>query len=269
MNPLRCNLATQFILSVAAGWTGLAAQTPGAGATLRVRITDSSSRGVPLAVLTISNATYPAWSNGWVAPIRLPAGNYRILARAIGYQPDTIQVTLANGESRSISVALKPVVYRLRDLVTRARPWAPSLEDYARRVRVYGGRIVDRRAIDRNGYLHTIEHVGDVLGVRLEHIPPTVDLKHGQIEGGTTTFQSLGTCGGKASVYLDGRELAASPMAMSALEFQLDIVRPSEIELIEVYRRYWMIPPVYRDPEACIAVMIWTTAYARSQPARP
>lgn len=268
--PGRRWIVVALAVAIASGYAGLSAQAPGPNAMIRVRITDSALRPVPLANLIVlgRTGTWSAGADGRAPAIPLSAGKYRVVARAIGFVPDTIRVTLAAGESHAIDVRLARMAYRLRDLVAQAPSWAPSLEDYARRVRVYGGRLIDRQDIERDGYLHVIDLLGTVVGMRIDHVPPTVNLRYGQIEGGTTYIHSAG-CGGKGSIFIDGREIMGSPAPLAEMGDRLDILRPSEIELIEVYRRREEIPARFRDPDACVAVILWTTAYAKSRLPQP
>lgn len=264
-NAKRCRrwIVAALLLTIVSAETRLTAQ--GAGATLRVRITDSAFRAIPLANLLIlgKSGAYPSGTDGRVPAIQLSAGQYRLVARAIGFVPDTISVVLKDGEARSLDAKLVRVIYRLRDLVTTAPSWAPSLEDYARRVQVYGGRLITRRDIERSSYLHVADLLGTVIGMRIDHVPPTVNLQHGRIDGGATYIHSTG-CIGRGSMFIDGREIMGSPAPLSEVADRLEVVRPLEIELVEVYRRREEIPARYRDPEACMAVMIWTTAFVRS-----
>jgi hypothetical protein len=228
----------------------IAAGTTPPTAVLRVQIQDSTGRAIPYAGLTITgqSSTFSANANGRIEDIRLPAGAYVLHVRAIGYRPDSSVVTLRDAESRSVDIRLARAAQRIAGLESRADP----IDAFYRRVRLTGGKMVTRAAIERNGAIFTFDALQGIVGLRLQNHPMS--------QGGPLfDFTGCGSQSKTVGVWLNGRELGRSPFLPRDLWEGLNVTRASEIELIEVYRRYDEIPPEFRNANACAALVIWTT----------
>jgi len=218
-------------------------------ALLRVQIQDSAGTGIPYASLIVSGQpnTLSANANGRVTDIRLSPGAYRLRVRAIGYQPDSAVVSLGAGETRSVDIRLARAAQRIAGIESRADPIAA----FYRRVRLTGGRMVTRAAIERSGAIFTFDALQGILGLRLQNRPMS--------QGGPLfDFSGCGSTSKTVGVWLDGRQVGRSPFLPKDLWEGLNVTRATEIELIEVYRRYDEIPPEFRDANACAALVIWT-----------
>lgn len=248
--PLRAAIALSGVLvPPAASW----AQAP-VRPELRVRVLDSAGVPIPFASVTISGigGTFSTDLSGWSIPLPVKPGSLAIAGRAIGFRPATLTVVAAAGEKRDVILRLTPAGLRLPELETRSMGPEAVRAQFYQRVRRFGGRVVTREAIERSGAINPMNALGTTVGVRIHQIPMSLG-------GPYASFSGCGGMGGGMIVAIDGREVVSSPVPVGELWFALGVVRADELDLIEVYQRYDQVPPMYRRPGICGALLLWTT----------
>jgi hypothetical protein len=216
-------------------------------------VTDSAT-GLPLA------------SQGRFEFLGLAAGRYVVHVRTVGYGGATLEADLAAGAVEEFTVALTAVSVVLPEVVVEgeAQPIrvSPGLQGFYRRAAGGFGYFLKREDIERLDPTETSELLRTVPGLEVTR------------QGGNweTSIRSAETpltlSGGQVvecpvHVYVNGH---LAPTALDAFNFNpaaVDLVRPQDIEGVEVYRRRTEIPHQFlrsgsfgRPP--CAVILIWT-----------
>lgn len=201
-------------------------------------------------------------------PLR-QAGAYRLHAERIGYRPTlTPHLRLAAGDTLQVEfrLAVNAVLLAPVEIVARSRARVnPVLEGfYVRRERGFG-QFVSREEIEQRSPFYLTDILGTVPGVRVA-------------PGGRTGARNVymarsihrGDC--PVQIYLDGalvnRPVDARRISDSMrvsdqyanLEWTIDdVVSPSSVEGIEIYRGLSEVPAEFGGPNAhCGVIAIWT-----------
>lgn len=242
--------------SLAALALGLLAATPGRGlaqvpaGVLLGRVTDSAGVPVPFAAVAIlsANLRVTADSNGRFRFERVPAGPQAVAVRAFGWKPILFMITMGEGEEQTFQVGLERAPQLMPELIAKGRRSAKPPE-YAFTTR-YDGFFHRRRV--RSG---TFRVRGE--SIWLDTASRTADMLRGipgvrvATSGVLSSVSFLG-CHGKVAVWIDGARVMTDDHNDA-----LDFVAPSDVEMVEVYRRAGQIPAEFLE-DACAAVVIWT-----------
>jgi hypothetical protein len=218
----------------------------------RGQVTDSVGVPVPLAEIAIlgTGLRVVADSQGLFRISDVPVGLHPVIVRSIGWKPLFLFLRMGENEERIARIGLEPAPQQLPELIVEGGRFAKPPE-YAF-TRKYDGFFQRRRVrsgtfLTRNDYAFASAiHTGDLLrGL------PGVRVSFGA--GGTGVgFTSCRGFGAKVAVWIDGARVMAD--ANTALGY----LRPSDIEMIEVYRRVGQIPGEFLDGDSCAAIVIWT-----------
>jgi hypothetical protein len=241
-------------------------------------IDDGSGEPVPGAqvyLLTASRAVSRSAVTDSLGVFSFPnirAGAYRLSARRLGYTPTTspaLRLTRDDTTVVALRIASDAVLLAPLEVTSRSRRRTSShIEDfYARQERGFGS-FITREQIDRRRPFYITDMLTTVPGVRLGNASG---------RGGRSVMMArtsvLGEC--PVQLYVDGilinRPIAArttrdslrnSGQIASELEFTMDdIVIPSSVEGIEVYRGLSEVPAMFAGPYArCGVVAVWTRA---------
>ncbi|HEY9383688.1 MAG TPA: TonB-dependent receptor plug domain-containing protein [Gemmatimonadales bacterium] len=224
---------------------------------LRVRAVDSAGAPIPYASITLSGVegTFSTDLSGWTIALRVGSGPLELSGRAIGYLPATLRIEAAERRASTAVLRFAAAAVRLEDLEVQGGPAAVRAEFY-QRVRRFGGRVVTREAIERSGAINPLNALGTTPGIRILQVPLSL---------GGPTLRMSGCNRGRIVVAIDGREVVSSPVSTGQLWYALDQVRAFELDLIEVYQHYDQIPPLYRHPGICGALLLWTTQGIRGE----
>jgi hypothetical protein len=248
--------------------TGLAgAQEP----TSRIvgTVTDSAT-GLPLAgvqaTLLGTAQTATTSSQGRFEFLGLAAGRYVVHVRTVGYGGATLEADLAAGAVEEFTVALTAVSVVLPEVVVEgeAQPIrvSPSLQGFYQRAAGGFGYFLKREDIERINPTETSELLRTVPGIE-------VTRQGGNWESSIRSAETpLTMADGQATecpvqVYVNGHMV---PTALDAFNFNpgaIDLVRPQDIEGIEVYRRRTEIPHQFMRSGSfgqppCAVILIWT-----------
>jgi hypothetical protein len=254
--------------------TGMAAQ-----GTVAIRVvTDSGARPMPDAYVGIPMLQRSAItdSTGRAVLDRLPDGAHRVVARAIGFRPDSLIIELADGMTREITLRLRthtPVLQEIRVSAVRTTRLPKMVGFYEREERGIG-RFLDRELLARNEHRRTSDILNTVPGVYVRYGNTS---KAWASSGRSVNAGGCPTCGTNPSlaainpgdrlagagpacymdVYLDGA-LVYNSSARYAPLFDLNSIAPGGIEAIEIYAGGSQLPvQFHRTGSACGAVLIW------------
>ena len=205
---------------------------------------------------------------------RLPAGTHRVVARALGFRPDSTIVELADGATREIVMKLATHTVVLQEVLVNAEGTARTgkMAGYHQRRERGVGRFLDRNLLEKNSHRRTADILNTVPGV---YVMYGYTSKAWASSGRNITSTSCPTCGptggainpgdrlagaGPAcymDVYIDGTLVYNSGMRYAAL-YDLNSIEPGSIEAIEVYSSGSNLPSEFqRTSGGCGAVLIW------------
>lgn len=184
---------------------------------------------------------------------------YRLEARAVGYLPArrTVLWMMENRNFAGIEVRLTPHATLLApvEVLALAPPkTSPVLENMEyRRTHGFGIRI-SRQQIEARNPLHVTDILAETPGVRVDrqgsgstrrviHLGPPVPGPRG------------GDC--PVQIFLDGM-LATRAVAGGDVTVD-DLVRPQDVEAIEIFKGLATVPAEFLNPEArCGVIAVWT-----------
>jgi hypothetical protein len=217
----------------------------------------------------------------------LAPGTTVIRVRRIGFKGQYLRVSLAPGALLTTEIMLNPGPQILPEITVTAKEakpiefaWTTKYDDFFRRrwLGLPGGTFISAEDIQRRGAIHTAELLE-------QYVPGARLILHFLGPGGTEIkFPRCSRASGYVAVWLDGRRmnwqsqyqqapqhfLALPPgFSMDSTEQMkkarerdaeladvLDLIKPSEIQFMEVYRGIGSIPGEFSG--GCGAVVIWT-----------
>jgi hypothetical protein len=224
-------------------------------------LTDSGRTPVAAAELTIVGTTAHAVTDsaGRFVLRDVPSGRRFVVARALGFRPETSQVELFDEESLSREVFLQRRFttlgeVRVRDSATALVP-AKLREFDERRRAAIGGHFLDSAVITKWENRKTGDLLSTISGV---------DVKRGgsaAFLSGTRAPPSIraGVSSSRSppcfmDIYLDG-----APVALGNTAFDVNSLGLNHVAAIEVYSGPANIPARYnRTSRGCGVVLIWT-----------
>jgi hypothetical protein len=174
-------------------------------------------------------------------------GTYRIRAEKLGYRPAiSTPLTLEESDTLDVHVRLARQVVLLDSITVTA----PEVRRRATLVRGFYDRL-EQRAF---GYFVTREDIAarrpTVTTDLLSTVPGVRTIPRRLGDGAAVVIR--GTC--TPTLYIDG--VKATPTFGMTID---DLVRPVEIEGMEIYRSIAEAPPQYQGLNAgCSAILVWT-----------
>lgn len=218
----------------------------------RGQVTDSLGIPVPNAEIAILSTSLRvvADSDGLFRIPGVPVGLHGVVVRSIGWKPLFFLIRMEAGQEQVARIGLEPAPQRLPEIVVQGGKFAKPPEyafttrydDFFRRRRVRAGtfRVRGDPLFDR------AIATGDLL-----QMIPGVRVSFGG-DGTTVWFSRCSGPGAKVAVWIDGARVM-NENHNEALEY----LRPSDIEMIEVYRSPGQIPGEFLA-DSCAAIVIWT-----------
>jgi len=220
---------------------------------LQIVVRDSSGLSIPFASAVVfpDGRIVGADQHGHIPISGLQVGLDTVMVRAIGFHPLLVPVRRISTPGFALTVTMARAPYVLPEVSVSSEESYDPIRAFHERARGSGGRFVARWQIARTGYIHASQTLQMVLGVRYEGYDPVTG-------GAVVRFPGCRDVGPKVSVFIDGRESAASPVSEEDVAWIMDLVAARDIEAIEVYRRRSEIPIRFRNEDACAAVLVWT-----------
>jgi hypothetical protein len=202
------------------------------GAQLRIRVGTFTS-----AVTTESD------DDGTFSFGRVPVGDAWLLARRIGYRPDSIRVRVARGEPTTASLSLERLAVELSTVnIVGRREVSGPMAGFYKRMQNGGGRFFTFADLDRRNAVNMTDVFRMVPGMRIE------------TRGMQNTVRIRGSrCA--PLVWLDNQPLYAG-------EVDLDAFDPRSFEGIEIYSGAASVPVEFqgnqRMSSACGTIVLWS-----------
>jgi hypothetical protein len=255
---------------------------PGTGGLVRGRVTESGdTSGVPGAQVEIVEASTLRWADkhGEFRFSGVRAGTYEFRARSLGYQPWSARVVVEDGGVYDQNIELKRLAHALTEVRIEGRPVkVPArYEDVYRRAARGWGKLITREEIERRNPLDVASLLATIPGVLVTSGGITFQRCNSPAQ---QQFSGPAHMGSGIQVYIDGVRMNRPPVPSNAIpnktpspadylfspidhngvEWVLELVPPTAIQAIEVYRGVAQIPAEFLD-DACAVIAIWTKAY--------
>lgn len=252
LSPTAFQLVLMFILALAAGAQGV----PG----VAIVGMASDRESAPLAGVQLEVIGQP-WRTvtdgaGRFRIDTVPAGTYRLIARRIGFLPETVTVTVADRKPADLRLTLRAATTELDPVaVVDDDVVSVRLQGFERRraSRRNGGQFVTRADIDRIMPVATTDLIRRLQGVRIVDslgislAISTRGPKMQMVGSRPVPVQCV------VRVGVDG--------SMKEPYFPMNSVHRTDIHGIEVYAGASSLPPEFagaRRDAACGLIMIWT-----------
>ena len=257
-----------MVLAAMAGAAPLRAQ-----ATLRGRVVEDSGRmpirsaQVGIAALGLATMTD---SLGAFRLTGVRFGTYRVVVRALGFAPDSsvVEVDADALEVRDIRLHRQAQALAGVTVEDKAVALAARISGFEERRRIGVGTFIDRSMLARFDTRRT----DNVLAA----LAPGVSIRHGSglmawvatTRGGGNQFQPESSDGARGArpacymdIYLNGALVFANSRSTNrqAQLFDVNSLRPEDIESIEVYAGISQLPAQYnKTGGGCGVILIWT-----------
>lgn len=218
----------------------------------RGKITDSLGIPIPGAEISILKTELKATANddGLFRIENVPPGLYAVLVRAIGWKPYLFLTRMDPDQEQVGRIGLEPAPQRLPDVeVSGKKFFKPPEYEMTHRYDDFFHRKLVRAGTFRirgDQYFGRATHTGDLL-----MMIPGVHVYFGE-NGTTVEFARCSGPNAKVAVWIDGARMMTEDHNQA-----LEYIRPSNIEMIEVYRSAGQIPGEFLA-DSCAAIVIWT-----------
>jgi hypothetical protein len=213
--------------------------------TLAGVVTDTSRNPIPRVEVGLVERreivrTVRTSDDGRFELVDIPPGKTTIVVRRIGFQPRTYTVQIREGARRAfLPVVLDPMPAELEKVIVMARVAESGgrlKEFYERRTRNAWGSFIEREQIERRNPIWMSDMLRMMPGVRV------FPARHGH--------QAVRLRGCAPTVWLDGMPIRGAELD--------ELVTPSDVAGIEVYRSSAGMPPQFMDISGCGAIVVWT-----------
>ena len=217
--------------------------------TLTGHVRDPAGFGIASAEVRIAGGSTAVFTDarGAFRVQGVPAGVVKVSARRIGFRPGTNDVTLGDGQTADVTVALDYTPQQL-DLVrvtARREPYDARLAGFKLRSQKHVGTFITRERIEASSSSTFTDLLRSVPGVRI---------------GATASIRNAVRLRGANCaplVFIDG-------FAATAGEYDVDVFDPSGVEGVEIYMGMLTVPPEFMAPrgmERCGVIAIWSRPY--------
>jgi len=218
-------------------------------------VTDTLLQPIASAEVAVlgTSARVVTGANGRFRMIQVPAGQFLLVVRRIGYSPTSGVIEVPAGDTLRLSYTLNRSVIALDTIRTRERRVTLRMLEFEQRRSQGVGQFITQEEIDRRGSLQVSDFLRNVRGLNVSRI--TNDQFMGTValsrrEAGSVLGEGSGACA--MQVLLDGIILPRN--------FNLELLPPpKQIAGIEVYTGPASIPPQFGGVDRrCGVVAVWT-----------
>lgn len=218
-------------------------------------VTDTLLRPIVSAEVSVlgTSARVVTGENGRFRMLQVPAGQYLLVVRRIGYAPTSGVIEVPPGDTLRLSYTLNRSVVALDTVRTRERRVTMRMLEFEQR-RMQGiGQFITQEYIEQRGSLQVADFLRNIRGVNISRI--TNDQFAGMValsrrEGGSVLGEGSGACA--MQILLDGIILPRS--------FNLELLPPpKQIAGVEVYTGPASVPPQFGGVDRrCGVIAVWT-----------
>lgn len=186
--------------------------------------------------------------------LQVPAGQYLLVVRRIGYAPTSGIIEVPADDTLRLTYTLSRSVTTLDTMQVRARRVSLRMLEFEQRRRQAQGQFLTQEEIERRGSLQIADFLRGFRGVEVSRVTTEAfagTQAYSRREGGGYTQDSqLNYCA--MQVLLDGIVLPRN--------FNLELLPPpKQIAGVEVYSGAATIPPQFGGPDRrCGVIAVWT-----------
>lgn len=218
-------------------------------------VTDTLLNPLDNADVTVigTSAKILTGENGRFRMMQVPAGQYLLVVRRIGFSPTSGIIEVPAGDTVRLSYALVRSGMLLDTIRVREQRVSLRMLEFEQRRKLGTGQFVTRDMLERRGSMYAKDFLRNLSGVIVS--PLTGDQFAGTValskrEGGSVFGDGAGACA--MQVLLDGIILPRN--------FNLDLLPPpKQIAGIEVYSGAATVPPQFGGPDRrCGVIAVWT-----------
>jgi len=163
--------AIALALIAACASQDLAAQSRSRGAAGQIDGVVSDTSLAPLADATITivgtDIRVVTGPNGHFRLVDVPAGKYALLARHIGYEATTTQITVSDLDTLRISIALEQAVASLDTVKVATNNLSPRLTEFYERRKIGPGQFMTEEQIEKLNMVAASDLFRTFIGLRL------------------------------------------------------------------------------------------------------
>ena len=189
----------------------------------------------------------------------LPAGSIELVARKVGYKPDTSILELQTDESYSTVIVLRRSTTSLRavEVIDSGPRVSAKLASYEnRKQRIPNGKFIDRSDIEKWEARRTGDLLSMLAGVDVIRSGGAAYAAGSRASIPLTVRSTRDPC--LMDVYVDGA-LTYSKSLPGAQRFDLNAISLVGVAAIEVYTSAANMPPEFnRTSKGCGVLVIWT-----------
>ena len=174
-NLVRTALPATFCLTARL----LAAQTADSAAVLRVTV--GTPRGPASQALIRTGPLTRTTDARGVAALPLPAGQHTVVASKIGWRPDTLTLSLREGQDTSVALELEEEVVQLEEVTVSSTRSERRIEDQPLRVEMLGREEVEEKLLMTPGDISML--LNETGGMRVQNTSPSLGGANVRIQG--------------------------------------------------------------------------------------
>jgi len=218
-------------------------------------VTDTLLQPLASADVTVigTTARVVTGDNGRFRMLQVPAGQYLLVVRRIGYAPTSGIIDVPAADTLRLAYTLTRSSILLDTVRTTERRISMRMTEFEQRRAQGIGQFVTREEIERRGSLQAFDFLRNMRAIEVSRI---TDQQFGGMvalsrrEAGSVLGEGAGAC--PMQVFLDGIVLPRF--------FNLELLPPpKQIAGIEVYSGASSIPPQFGGPDRrCGVVAVWT-----------
>jgi hypothetical protein len=191
--------------------------------------------------------------NGRFRMMQVPAGQYLIVVRRIGFAPTSGIVEIPAGDTVRLAYALTRSGMLLDTIRVREQRVSLRMLEFEQRRKLGTGQFITRDMLERRGSMYAKDFLRNLSSIIVsplqgDQFAGTVALS--KREGGSVFGDGAGACA--MQILLDGIILPRN--------FNLDLLPPpKQIAGIEVYAGAATVPPQFGGPDRrCGVIAVWT-----------
>ncbi len=218
-------------------------------------VTDTLLTPLDNADITVigTGAKVVTGGNGRFRMMQVPAGQYLLVVRRIGFAPSSGIIEVPAGDTVRLSYALVRSAMMLDTMRIRTQRVSLRMLEFEARRKLGTGQFVTQDMLERRGSMYAKDFLRNLSGIIVS--PLSGDQFAGTValskrEGGSVFGDGAGACA--MQVLLDGIILPRN--------FNLDLLPPpKQIAGIEVYSGAATVPPQFGGADRrCGVIAVWT-----------
>ena len=188
--------------------------------------------------------------NGRFRITKVPAGQYLVIVKRVGYRPTSSAVEVMAGDTLRLAYTLDRAAEVLSPVIVSERSPSSKLLDFEKRRRLGVGEFMTEEEIKARNSVYSTELFRKFMSINVSPSRTTSITQYFALSGREGGNPGVGAC--PMQIYVDQVPLPTP--------FNLDLLpAPREIAGIEVYAGSSTVPPQFAGPNrGCGVILVWT-----------